>query len=728
PSQAAPWGYPPASFPFLGLSVIAGGGPLAGARIFAGAEITAMALGFYLLARSLFQLPVVALIVEGAFVVQPDFQQLYYFGSFPNMFGFIFFFLALAFGLRFLRSRRSLHLGLFWGAMTAAVLAHALVAVTLVGLVMIAALLLLLYRRLPRELFTTPTGIVGLVGFGVLSATYYVGSRVLGAGGPNYLTNASLAQTTSESLLPVILRPFYLEAGSTAVNGSGFAVSFGWALSFIIGTIVVLALLFLLLRILAPQVVSYRHLILASWLMSVFGLALICLVLNLGADYRRFAYFLYPAILLGVVIPLDLALAWLLTPVGVLSAPTPGPRRFPPKLRPARFRWRGGGRHVTAALLVTIAAVVLLASSNAYTRPSATNYEKFFTGPGHDAAFVDAMGAIASSGIPGSIFVSTEMVDRWPVSLTARNVFEVRSPTGFAYTPGVLLTDEQAFLALNYRYTVTNSLVAATLPGVTKGFFNATPVFALYGNGVLHQVLQVSPQSVFVTVDGASASSAFPKGSPLPEVLLPADPTNATFALRFHGSGFTVDEVVHAIPGTDALTINYTATPTGPENLSALRVKVVSATSNFDTVNALSSTSFSWYTPTLLGNFTSFGNLTGGASISSLTPSSSSNGKGATVTAVTNSTAPNGSRSLSLGFYLSSPGTSNPTKTIAGFVSSLDVLANWDARFGLFWSGSYATGPAAVAFFVNEYGARPFYSSQEWSVLLLPAPVSSGPS
>jgi hypothetical protein len=93
---------------------------------------------------------------------------------------------------------------------------------------------------------------------------------------------------------------------------------------------------------------------------------------------------------------------------------------------------------------------------------------------------------------------------------------------------------------------------------------------------------------------------------------------------------------------------------------------------------------------------------------------------------VTNSTAPNGSRSLSLGFYLSSPGTSNPTKTLSGFVSSLAVLANWDARFGLFWSGSYSTGPAAVAFFVNEYGARPFFSSHEWSVLLLPAPAPSG--
>jgi len=719
PSQGAPWTYPPASFPFLGLSVLVGGGPLVGARIFAGLTIGAMALTFYVLARSLFQLRVTALVAEAAFAIQPDFMQLYYFGGFPNMFGFAFFFLALAFGLRFLRSRRPLHLGIFWAAMTVAALSHALVAVFLVALVAIAAILLFLYRRLPREFLTTPTGIAGIVGFGLFSGAYYVGGRLAHTGAPNYLTNTSLAQSASGALLPVVLRPFYLQAGSTAVNGSGFTVTLGWALSFMGGTIAVLVGLLLFLRWVAPHLVSHRHILLASWVLSVFGVTLLCYQLDLGADYRRFAYFLYPVILLGLVLPLDLALAWLLTPEA-LTAPSAGvgpPGRL--RLRPARFRWESGGRHKAAGLLVTFVAIGLLVSTGVYAVPAALRYEKFFTGPAHDAGFVAAMASIAHSGIPGAVYSSLETVDRWPSTLTARNVIEVRSPTGFTYTPSILVLDEQAFLALNYRYTVTNSLVAAALPGVTPGYFNATPVYALYGYGVLHQVLQVAPGGVSVTLAGKSAASVFPKGSALPQIVLPSDPTNGSFEIRWHGTGFDVDETVRAVPGTDTVTIDYTATANGTANLTALRVKVVTATSNYDTVTATSPAGFDWWTPTTGGNFTTYANVTGGGVLTNLTTSNATTGKGASVTAQSNATGSGGNRSIALGFVLSSPEASNPVYGVSGFVDALSLFDQWDARFALFWSGTNATGPAAVAFFENEYGAREFYTDGEWTVLIL---------
>ncbi len=724
PTQAVPWTYPPASMPFLGLSVIAAGGPLGGARLFAGLLIVGLGVSLYEMGRSLFQLRTVALVVEATLFVQPDFQQLYYFGSFPNMFGLIFFFLAIAYAARFVRSRRDRYLALFWVSMTIAVLAHELVAVFLLGLVLTTAVLLLLYQRLPRELFVRPAGYLGLAGFGAATLAYYEGTRLAKTATPNYTTTASLAQTMSRQLFPTVLKPFYLQNFSSTVNGSGFAVTPIWSLELVLVVVGLLLGVFLFVRWARPRLVEVRHILLAAWLISVFGVAIACWVLGLGADYRRFAYFLYPLTIVSAGLGLDLFLSWLLTPPLPVVAVNDSAPLFR-GLRPGPWSPRDPSpRPRAVAFVLIVLTLLLLTSTLAYTVPQASSYAKFFTATGHDGQFVSAMQAISASTVSGAIYSSTESVDRWPATLTARNVFEARAPTGFTYTPSQLLGDEEANLALSYRYTVTNGHVAASIPGVTPAYFNASPVMSIYLYGVLYQVLSLTPQNIFVGLGTNATTSIFTKGvTPAPQITLPTDPTNATLTLTYPEPGYEVVEQVATPPGTDQLSITLSAISNGSVAFGALRTKLTSATGSFSNATALGPTGFSWFTNTTGGNVTSFGNLTSGA-LTAVVPANATTGRGTSVSMQVNATIP--VPVLSLSFTIAAPGTSNPTSQMSGFFSTPALFETWGVRFALLSLANSNTGSAPKAFYMNEYGGTVFWSGTLWVVLLLPVVLGPG--
>lgn len=728
PSQAAPFTYPPLSFPFLGLAVRLGG-PLDGGRIYAGAVVAAMGLAFYYLGRSLFQLRVLPLLMEGVLYVQPDFQQLYYFGAYPNMFGFVFFFLAIGLAARYLRSRRPSHLLLFWAATAAAILSHALVGVILVALLAIVGLLLLAFRRLPRELLLSRAGIAGFAGALASCLAYYGGQLVFHIAGPNYLAEGSLALATSRSLFPSVLKPFYLQSLSTVINGSGFSLtesnSLEIAAILATGTIAFLALA----RIFAPRLVSYRHFLLASWLLAALAVSLGSYAANIGADYRRVAYFLYPLTVLAIGLVLDLFLAFVLSPPAAvdLQAPLGAPKVRP--LTPAPLRWRRwSGRQALFVGVVALVVVVSVVVADAYTVPRAQADARFFTQPGHDAGFVATMTAVRSSTIPGSIFSSTQAVDRWPATLTSRNVFEVRSPTGFTYSPSYLEQDELAFLALNYQLAETNGQVVAAVPGLNATYFTAAPVFGLYDSGVFHQISQVSPGQLYVTLAGGKPVSVFPNGSvEVPQVVTFPSPANYTVELVYNGSGFQLLENITAVPGTASVDLAFTAVATGAKNVTGLHGTIYGATGRPQIVSSAGG-AFSWYANTTSGNYSTSGRLTTPGTLSSVpyyAGNATTKSRSASVTFVAAATPPAGASSLSVGVELSASGTSNPVSTVQGLVAGASVLSAWDCRFALFWNGSTATGPAAIAFFESVYGAVPFAAAGDWTVLLLPATYPS---
>jgi len=718
-NQAPILSYPPASFPFLGLAVRITGSPLTGATLFAGATIIAMALAFYELALSLFELRVVALLAEVAFVVQPDFQQLYYFGSYPNMFGLIFFFLALAFGVRFLRSRRSLHLALFWTTAAVAVLAHALVAILLVEIIALVFLGLLVYRRLPREFFGR-VGIAGLAGFLASGIGYYVAAPRLGFSPPNYITSSVLTATRSTSNIASVLKPFYLEALASGIRGSGFPLTYTLALELLWGGSIGIVAAILFFRWRAPRWITHRVLILAGWVLAVFLLALGTFYVGITTDYRRFAYMLYPVTILGAAFVGDAALAYVLRsfqPRPPLPAPRVGARRRPL----AGWRWRKWDRSQVALTVATIGTVGVLAfSAYTYTVPQASAFEAFFSGPGHDANFTAAMAAISSSNLGGSIYSASSLVDRWPSTLTARPVYEARPPTGYTYTPENLVQDELGNLLLDRQYTVTNGLVAGQISALDLAYFNSSPIYALDSYGVLRQVYEVPPAAIDVTLSKGGSVPVFGKtAASLPELLAPADPSTPTMQLRYNGSGFYLLETISTPAGTSSMTVSFQAVATGSYGVVAVSAKLSASSGNYDPVNQTGPSTFTWFTNTTSGNYTTYGSAGPGATITSITLANPTNGKGGSIVLTNTSAASNGSSSLTLTITTSTPTASNTITGFVGYFSGTAILVQWNVRFILLYNTTLSTGPQAAAFFQTVYGAVPFVQAGEWRVLVL---------
>lgn len=725
PPQAAPFTYPPASFPFLGAAVVLVG-PLNGARLFAGVVIALMGLSFYYLGRSMFQLRVVPLLMEAALFLQPDFQQLYYFGAYPNMFGFIFFFLALGLGLRFLRSRNPRHLALFWGAAAVAILAHALVGLILIGGIAFLGIILLVYRRLPRELLTSRTGILSF--FGALAAclAYYAGQSVLQLGGPNYLAEGSLAEATSRALFPSVLKPFYLQTISTVINGTGFTLTVDNSVQIVAGVFAAAVGVLLLVRATVPRALSFRHAVLAAWLLSAFAICLGCYALGIGADYRRVAYFIFPLTILGIGLVLDLFLAYVMTPAEVKDVLEPlGAPKLKP-LTPAPFRWqRWSLAQGTFAFVVAITVVTSLVVADTYTVPKAKADARFFSSTGHDAGFVDAMNAVDRSPVPGSIFSATQSVDRWPAALTSRNIYEVRSPTGFTYSQIYLQQDEQAFLTLNYALTASNGLVTASVPGFGASYLTAAPVFGVYDAGVLHQVSQVSSSGIFTTLSGGKPTSLFPNGSFVPpEVRLGPSASDPSYSLLYNETGYVLIENVTAPAGTSHIDVTLTALATGATGLTALHASLYGATGLPEVIQSTGG-SFTWVANTTAANYATSGRLLTPGVLTSV-PYYPGNAtlkpKSGSVTFAAPPTSSGGNRSLTVGIELSASGVSNPVASaLTGITEGSAVLSQWQCRFALFWSGSTASGPNAITFFETNYAATPFTVNGTWTVLELPA-------
>lgn len=718
--QAPILSYPPASFPFLGLAVRITGNPLTGATLFAGATIIAMALAFYELALSLFELRSVALLAEMAFVVQPDFQQLYYFGSYPNMFGLIFFFLALSFGVRFLRSRRSLHLALFWTTGAVAVLSHALVAILLLEIIVLVCLGLLVFRRLPREFFNR-VGIAGLAGFVASGLGYYVGAPRLGFSPPNYITSSVLTASRSTSNIPSVLKPFYLEALATGIRGSGFALTSTLALEMLWGASLGMVAVILLFRWRAPRWITHRVFILAAWILAVFLLALGTYYVGITTDYRRFAYMLYPATILGGAFVGDIALAYVLRtlqPRGPLPAPRLGARRRPL----AAWRWRRWNRSQTVLAGVAIATtLVLVFCAYTYTVPGASAFEAFFSGPGHDANFTAAMRAVAASNLSGSIYSASSLVDRWPSTLTARPVYEARPPTGYTYTAANLVDDEIGNLLLNREYTVTNGLVAGQVTALNIDYFNSSPIFSLDSYGVLRQVYELPPASIEVTLSKGGPTPVFGKTvSSLPELIAPANPSDPSMQLRYNDTGFYLLETITTPAGSSAMNLTFQAVATGTEGITAVSAKLVASSGGYDPVNRTGPSTFTWFTNTTSGNYTTYGSAGPGAAIDALTVANRTTGRGGNIELIENSTSVNGSATLSLNITTSTPTASNTISKFVGYYSGNAILSEWNVRFILLYDNTVSTGLAAAAFFKTVYGAVPFVEVGEWQVLVFP--------
>ncbi len=720
PAAIQLFSYPPLSFPILGLSVVLGGGPLPGARLFMAVVLLLLGLATYLLARSLLRLPIVAVLAEAALLFQPDFQQLYYFGAYPNLFGLVFFFLATAFLIRYLRSRHPSQLAVFWGATSVAVLSHALVAVLLIGTVVIVLVLVAIDRRLPRELFTSRPGLIGFAVLVAVTLGYYLGSSVAGAHPPNYLTTNVLTVPRSQLAFASLLQPFYLGPIARLFGSSGLGLSATGALVVVWVSVAALLVAVVAYRRVYRRTPDVRNTLLVSWFLAVFGLGVVAWYFGLGADYRRLAFFLYPPIVLGAALIADVGLEVWSRPPPVRSTASAPSGHAPPVGRSSPWG-RGPSSAPLRTFVVLLATLILAAGIVGDSLPTARGLESTFTAVGHDADFVSAMQAITESPTPGSILSATALVDHWPAALTGRSVYEPRAPTGFTYSPENLVDFEKAYLALHYRATVTNGQVAAGLSGLMPATFSAAPQFGAYLYGVLYPVLTVAPENISVTFSSGATELAYTAGSPnLPSFNGSQGPSGTSYTLTYAAPNVTVVETVAAVPGSSRATIDFAAEAAGPLGLTNVTVVLSSEPNTTLDPTSVGASSFSWSTSTSEGTVTTAGLVLPSGNVSEVRrPANGPDSLALTILAAPSAPAP----LLLLSFELTSAGTSNTASGVEGYYSTPSILSDWETRFALAWNGTAATGPVAVSYLEAEYGATVYVVRGPWTVLLLPSPL-----
>ncbi|MFZ3355125.1 MAG: hypothetical protein WA549_00025, partial [Thermoplasmata archaeon] len=299
PSEIVPFGYPPGLFPLLGFFVLLGGGPLVGPRIYLGFAIVLLGLSTYVLGRSLFHFRISGLLVEALLFATVPFDRLFFFGGYPTILALIFTNLALAFGVRFIRGRRPLHLFFFWLAVGATVLTHEFVGAALVVTLVIAGFFLLIKRQLPASLIFSPAGAAGVTLAGVGGGAFYLGVRLEHIPQNNYLASNALGHLRfpiSPVLYPLHLQSFGGLFGYQLIKTptGSFEIAAGFAAIVFLG---MLALAVWWPRYLTPSLVV----VMAS-ILAVIAMALAGWILSIYTDYRRFAYSLeLPFLLIGML-------------------------------------------------------------------------------------------------------------------------------------------------------------------------------------------------------------------------------------------------------------------------------------------------------------------------------------------------------------------------------------------------------------------------------------------
>ncbi|HEY6238538.1 MAG TPA: hypothetical protein VIZ68_05075, partial [Thermoplasmata archaeon] len=197
----------------LGYLVLVGHGPIVAADLFLVLESVLLCVSTYMVARSFAHYQVTALAASFFILANPTVDGLLFSGAYQFLLAWVFLNLTVAYVIRFVRSRSTWHLALFWLSATAAVLTHPSMVVEVLALLGFVGVVLLWLRQLPKEILTTWTGRVGLAMFGgALVGWYVLVPRLLGfhqnnlAGTGSYFTQIS---GTLGSVWGQVYAPFY---------------------------------------------------------------------------------------------------------------------------------------------------------------------------------------------------------------------------------------------------------------------------------------------------------------------------------------------------------------------------------------------------------------------------------------------------------------------------------------------------------------------------------------
>lgn len=715
PSQVIFFGYPPLLFPLLGLLDVLGGGALGAGRLYVAVGCVLLGVATYYLGRSYLRRPMLALAVEGFVLFNPHLMELFFFGGYPTILGMVFSLLSLAFFARWLGSHRGSYLFLGWTGFAAAILTHSLVGILLVAALAFAAIVLLAQRALPREVLFSGAGAAGAGLFVFSVGGYYLGTKLAGVSHPNYFEQGTLGQKTT---LNSVLYPFHLSSlpgifgHHTIFTG---AEAYGLAIAFILVLFFLVALLAFQRRLPVPVLLQ------VSVIMSVLAAGIAGWTLSIVTDYRRYAYFLWIPIALGVAWVFDYLLAIFLTvEEGDLEAPGLPP--LPPR------KARTGADPITVAVaVVTVGGLIAL---GAYTTvPTLRAYETEFTGPPHSESFLNAIASINHLGLPGSIVTDNIESDRWARALTDRDTYSPTLPNAYIFYNSQILDDERTLFALSYEYGVTgDSRTFVAVPGLTPAYFTASPIYGAWQGGVPHAILNLNPTTLVVHYSTSNNSSQPSNSSNLTRSVYQS--SNAP-ALRF------------PVPGSPDMTISYDDSAASNGGFSLDILATPAASSHGINLTIVLSDTGSKNIARLTGGLTSFpgfGSLTPGSDPSKQYSWKSAGNAGApplltTVSAgpnLTLSAAKNSSGYLSfvlqnhtlkpgghLTAYLqfTTPAATNRIFDLPPILSTPDFLTEWSARYLLL--DQY--GAPYAAYYTTTYGARIIANFPPyWSAYTLP--------
>ena len=194
------------------------------------------------------------------------------------------------------------------------------------------------------------------------------------------------------------------------------------------------------------------------------------------------------------------------------------------------------------------------------------------------------------------------------------------------------------------------------------------------------------PGSIDVALAQGSPSPVFGKSlSALPQLIAPTDPSVPTMELRFNATGFYLLETISTPPGTSSMTVTLQAIATGAAGIASVSAKLSASSGGYDPVTQTGSSTFTWFTNTTSGNYTTYGSAGPGAVVTSLGAANPTTGKGGNVVLTNSSTARNGSPSLTLSITTSTPTASNTISGFVGYFSGAAILAEWNVRFILLY-------------------------------------------
>jgi hypothetical protein len=723
PITADPFGYPPAVFPLLGFAVAAGNGPELGGRLFMAALILGLGVGLFELGRTVVRRPVLALVFEGLVLAEPDFQQLYYFGGYPNLLGLVFFTLTLSFFLRYLRSRRPSLLFGFWVALTLTALTHTLTAVILAATLGLLVLGLLIAQRLPRQVVWSRAGLAGILVLLVGVGGYYGGTAVLGVAHPSYIESGPVSVAKSQ-LVPSVLKPFYIPTAVKWFTHTTYTLTATTAVDLMVAATVLIVLVVLALRVGKPRYLTLSWLLLAASFLAVFLATIVGYERSINTDYRRFAYFLYPPLILTLAAVADLALREV-------------PRRWRARHlrttpRPARRRRLPISRSLATDLALGAVGIVLLIVVAQYaTIPAATSYEDYYTLYAHDNQFISAVSAISASGIPGNILATTPVVARWPTTLTGDRSTYVPSVLGTnSYSPLQTENGELTAITLLNRYFVDNTLVGAGVPGVTPTGFVAAPVVGAFTANVYQPLVDFPTPSLEVGLVGGTVVNLVPVGAGAPPVVAIANGTG--FQITYVSGSVALTENVTTPPNTSEVTVALWAHASNTSRLTFVQARIAGLEGTPTNVSAGALPGeFTFNATTRSGNFTAYGNTTPASALSKVVGSNvTGTGRGsAQVVIRDNATnASLGTASLSVGLTFLVPNTSNAVPALPSWITADATWASFGVRFFVEYDGSAGNGPQVpLDYLPSEYQTATLSTVGPWIILLLPDPIPPPP-